>query len=754
MHRIAKVGTRMARSAALSALLCLLLPAHQVYAAASCEHPVSDRPKIGLVLGGGGARGSAHIGVIRLLEELNIPVDYVTGTSIGSLVGALYATGMNADELENVILDIDWDDLFVDETDRKEQPYRRKRDDDLILFGPKLGVGEGSSLVQQGAISGQKINFLFESLIKQRTQSSDFSRLPIPYRAIATDLVTGEEVVLEEGDLALAMRASMSVPGLFDPVEWGDYMLVDGGLVNNVPIDVVRDMGADIVIAVNVGTGLTAKEDLNTMLSVVGQLTNFMTKTNTDLNIATLNSGDILIEPPLADIVTSADFSKAKEGIDIGYLAASTVEIQDKLRPLAADGPDYLAYRNAVQRCISTPPTLQFVRLNNHSRFADSVIMERVTVQVGDDLDLTAMESSVSDIYALGFLQLVRYELVQEDGETGLVFHVDQDSRGTQFIETGLDYSGGDSTSAINLRLGYLNTAIDNYGSELRVLGQIGEDPLLLVEAYKYFNPEMKLFMQPQLFAERREVLSYDDSGDALLSTQVTQYGGSLALGRELSRYGAISGGLRLFSGDGEVDVGPPETAVSNFDGGEYFLRGNYDRLDDRYFPGSGSVLKLSYYQSDEQLGADQEYKQIQLDALTAKTFNRHTIMGGLRYNETLDDVAPEYAMFRAGGFTRLSGFQRDEIAGQNFGMLLASYRYHIAGSGLMPGYIGTTLEYGQVADDASHIFDDALVHGSIYFAYRSPIGPLYLGIGAGEEGSENFFLRIGNVFGSSSIGR
>ncbi|MEH6568840.1 MAG: patatin-like phospholipase family protein [Halioglobus sp.] len=754
MHNFTKVWTSIAPRAALWAMLCLMLPADRLYAATSCEHLAVDRPKIGLVLGGGGARGSAHIGVIRLLEELNIPVDYVTGTSIGSLVGALYATGMNADELEDVILGIDWDDLFVDETDRKEQPYRRKRDDDLILFGPKLGIGAGSSLVQQGAISGQKINFLFESLIKQRTQSSDFSNLPIPYRAIATDLVTGSEVVLDHGDLALAMRASMSVPGLFDPVVWGDYMLVDGGLVNNVPIDVVRDMGADIVIAVNVGTGLTAKEDLDTMLSVVGQLTNFMTKTNTDANIATLTSGDILIEPPLADTVTSADFSKAAEGIDIGYQAASATEMQDKLRPLAVDKQKYLAHRAAVVQCITTPPALQFVRLNNNSRFADSVILERVSVQVGDSLDLDTLESNVSDIYALGFLQLVRYELVEENGETGLIFHIDQDSRGTQFIETGLDYTGSSDSSAINLRLGYLNTAIDSYGSELRVLGQVGEDPLLLLEAYKYFNPEMKLFVQPQLFAERREVLSYDDNGDALLASQITQYGGSIGVGRELGRNGSLSGGIRLFSGDVEVKVGPPDAPVDNFDGGEFFLRGNYDRLDDRYFPGSGALMQLSYYQSEEQLGADQEYKQVQFDALSAKTFDRHTIIGALRYNETLDEVAPLYAQFRAGGFTRLSGFQREEIVGQNFGMFLASYRYQVAGSGLMPGYIGTTLEYGNVAADASDIFNDALVHGSIYFAYRSPIGPLYLGIGAGEEGSENFFLRIGNVFGSSSIGR
>ena len=752
MNILAVVWPERAPHVFLWGLVFLMLSVPESQAATSCEHPKLNRPSIGLVLGGGGARGSAHIGVIRVLEELNIPVDYISGTSIGSLVGALYATGMNSDELEQVITGIDWDDLFVDETDRKEQPFRRKRDDDFALFGPKLGVGEGSTLLSPGVISGQKVSFLFETLIKQRTQSGDFSKLPIPYRAVATDLVTGGQVVLDEGDLALAMRASMSVPGLFDPVIWGDYMLVDGGLVNNVPIDVVRNMGADIVIAVNVGTGLTAREDLNNMVSVLGQLTNFMTKTNTDRNLATLTSNDILIEPPLGDVVTSAGFSKAALGIKIGYEAAT--EMREELRHLAVSEQEFLAYREAIQLCVTGPPQIQFVRLDNRSRFDDSVILERVTVQAGEPMDIAALKSDVSDIYALGFLELARYEIIEENGETGVIYHVVQDARGTQFIETGLDYSGDGDDSSINLRLSYLNSAMDAYGSELRVLTQWGETPLLLGEIYKYVEPELKLFVQPQLFAERREVTQYDHNGNALLVSQVNQFGGALSIGREFGRYAALAAGVRAFSGSVDIEVGPPETPDSHYNGGEFFLQGTYDRVDDRYFPGSGSLVKLSYYNSRDELGADEEYKQLVVDAFSAATFDRHTIIGGVRYYETLNGVAPVYALFRAGGLMRLSGFRQEEIAGQNFGMVLAGYRYHFAGSGLLPAYLGATLEYGQVAEDADDLFDDALVHGNIYFGYRSPIGPLYFGVGTGEGGSETLFLRIGNIFGSSSIAR
>ncbi len=717
-----------------------------------CAAPTPDRPTIGVALGGGGARGSAHIGILRLLEEMRIPVDVLAGTSMGSLVGALYATGMSARDLESAILAIDWDALFDDQTDRKERPFRRKRDDDLALYGPKLGLGEDSSLLTLGAISGQKISFLFETMIRQRTSVARFSELAIPYSAIATDLTTGNEVVLTKGDLALAMRASMSVPGVFDPVVWDDYLLVDGGLVNNVPLDVVRDMGADIVIAVDVGTGLAPREDLNNMLSVMGQLTGFLTTRNVARNLATLTPTDILIQPPLGDKVTSGSFVKSAVGIEIGYAAAQ--QVSESLKHLAVSEEEYAAYRARKQTCLSPPERIDFVRLENRSRFADEVIMKRVTVAEGDRLDYDALDQTVSDIYALGFLELARYELVEEDNETGLVLHVIQDSRGTQFLETGLDFSGDGDTSAINLRLAYLNTALDDYGSEFRALAQVGENPGLVLDAYKFFNPPLKIFAQPRLFAERREVTVYDDDGEALLRSQISQYGGSLGLGREFSRRAAISGGIRLFTGSVDVEIGPPGIPDNDFAAGEYFLQGTYDRMDDRYFPGDGAILQANYYNSQQGLGADTEYEQVLLDGIIARSYGRHSFMGGARWFETISGEAPDYALFRAGGFTKLSGYRREELSGQNFGMVMGGYRYHVAGSGLLPAFLGGTLEYGRVADNTDNIFDDGIVNGSVYFGYRSPLGPMYIGLGMAEGGRQTYFFHIGNVFGNSSIAR
>ncbi len=321
---------------------------------------VTDRPKIGLVLGGGGARGYAHVGVLKKLEEMRIPYDYIAGTSMGSIVGGFLATGMESDELAQVVRDADWDDLFKDKTPREDLPFRRKADDDLGLYGPKLGIGKDSSLLPKGVVSGQKVIFMFESITSQRVNTTDFDQLPIPYRAIATDIVTGDMIVIAEGDLSMAMRASMAVPGVFDPVRRGDALLVDGGLVRNLPVDVARDMGADVIIAVDVGTKLAGKDEIDNALAIVYQMSGMLTVKNTEIQIRNLGDDDVLIAPKIGDTITSADFSKLDEAIPLGYAAAEAV--QEQLQKYSLSESDYRAWRQQLDKCVEGPPQVHFVR--------------------------------------------------------------------------------------------------------------------------------------------------------------------------------------------------------------------------------------------------------------------------------------------------------------------------------------------------------------------------------------------------------
>jgi NTE family protein len=713
---------------------------------------VKNRPKIGLVLGGGGARGYAHIGVLKKLEEMRIPYDYIAGTSMGSIVGGFLATGMESDELASVVREADWDDLFKDNTSREDIPFRRKSDDNLGLFGPKLGIGKDSSLLPKGVVSGQKVIFMFESVTSQRVNTSDFDQLPIPFRAIATDIVSGDMVVIADGELSMAMRASMAVPAVFDPVRRDDRLLVDGGLVRNLPVDVARNMGADIVIAVDVGTKLAGKEEINNALAIVYQMSGLLTVHNTDVQIESLREDDILISPDLGDEISSADFKKLDAAIPIGYSAAEMV--QDQLRKYSLSEDDYHAWRQQINRCVEGPPQVHFVELDNQSRFSDEVILELVTIKPGESLDLAQLDHDLRQIYGLGFIRQARYSIIDRDGQQGIEITVLQDERGEQFIETGLDLSFSGRGTDFNIRGAYLNTGLDARGSEFRAMAQFGESPGLFVDYYKPLDDGLKYKFHPSLSLFSRPILIFDDKGHALGEIELDELGGAIAIAREFGRYAQISAGFTRYAGKMDITVGNPDLKPFSFDGAELFAELDFDRLDDRYLPTRGVLASLRYTSSSRSLGADIGFNQLELSLYGSNTFGLHNLIWGGQYNTSLDKNLSIYSWYTGGGFLNMSGFEPNSLVGQHFGFVLAGYRYQIGKSGFLPDYPGMTLEYGNATEKRSEIFSDGLLNGSVYMAYSSPLGPVYLGIGWSEQRSAIYFLRLGTVFGPRSLGR
>ena len=713
---------------------------------------VNNRPKIGLVLGGGGARGYAHVGVLKKLEEMRIPYDYIAGTSMGSIVGGFLATGMESEELGQVVREADWDDLFKDKTSREDIPFRRKADDDLGLFGPKLGIGEESSLLPKGVVSGQKVIFMFESVTSQRVNTSDFDQLPIPFRAIATDIVSGEMVVIADGELSMAMRASMAVPAVFDPVRRNGALLVDGGLVRNLPVDVARDMGADVVIAVDVGTKLAGEDEITNALAIVYQMSGLLTVFNTEVQIETLGDGDVLISPDIGDKISSADFKKLDEAIPLGY--AATEAVQEQLQKYSLPESEYRAWRQQISNCVDGPPQVHFVQLDNRSRFSDEVIRELITIKPGQTLDLDQLDQDLRQIYGLGFIRQARYSIVEQDGQQGIEITVLQDERGKQFIETGLDLSFSGRGTNFNIRVGYLNTGLDERGSEFRALVQFGESPGLFVDYYRPLDNGLKYSFQPSLSFFSRPLLIFDDEGHALAEIELDEAGGAIAFGREFGRHAKISTGFTRYFGKMDITVGNPDLTPFNFDGAELFVEADYDRLDDRYLPTRGILSSLKYTSSSRSLGADTGFNQLEFSLFSSHTFGLHNIIWGGQYNTSLDENLSIYSWYTGGGFLNMSGFEPNSLLGQHYGQVLAGYRYQIGKSGFLPGYAGMTVEYGNATQDRSEIFTDGLLNGSFYLAYSSPLGPIYLGIGWSEQRSAIYFLRMGTVFGARSLGR
>ncbi len=719
--------------------------------ATSCvAEPTGDRPVIGLALGGGGARGFAHVGVLRYLEDNRIPYHRIAGTSMGSIAGGLAATGMSAGEITQAVQDINWVDVFSDDTDRQDLPMRRKADDLVGLYGPKIGIGDDGASLPAGLVAGQKILFVFESLTVDRVQAEHFDDLAIPYRAIATDIVNGDMVVLESGSLAGAMRASMAVPGAFDPMRIGDHLLVDGGLVRNLPVDVVRDLGAEVVIAINVGTPLRTADEIGNALTIVEQMTSLAIVANTNASLASMTDEDVLITPQLGNDITSASFESFTDAFALGYAAA--LESAESLARYALPEAEYAAWKASLQQCANAQPVVNFVRLDNQSRFSDAVIEELITLETGQPLDLKTLDENLRQIYGLGFIRLATYELVEEDGQQGIEIKVQQDIRGTDFLETGLSIAGSGRGSFINVQVGYLKTDLDERGSEFRIVGQVGDDFGLLTDVYKYLDDRQRWSVNPILFGTRRDLLVYED-GQALASAEISEYGGSIQIGREFGRFAQIQVGLLRSTGDAKIDIGVPQPGIE-FDAGEVYVSALWDRLDDLYLPTRGARLRLSYIRSDERLGADEEFEQALFSYFGSLTFARHNILGFANLFTTVSGDAPVYALFTGGGFLNMSGFEPNELVGPHYGVLGAGYRYQVVQSGFLPGYVGGTLEYGNAALEREDVFGEGIVNGSLYFGYDTPIGPLYVGYGWNEDQRGLIFLRLGGVLGGDSISR
>ncbi len=518
----------------------------------------SQRPKIGLVLGGGGARGSAHVGVLKVLEELHIPIDYIAGNSMGAIVGGLYASGMSPDEIGHELKTIDWDDTFDDAPPRTDRSFRRKLDDNLYMVKPKLGFSDdGKVKTPLAYIHGQKFDLQLSRLTLRAANIHDFNKLPIPFHAVATDLETGQAVVLQSGELARAIRASMAVPGAFDPVEIDGKLLVDGLVANNVPVNVARDMGADIVIVVDVGSGLYKRDQIKGALDVVAQLTNILSERNVEQQLATLKSSDILIKPQLGDL-GSGDFDRAGEGIEIGEQAAR--EMLPALQRLSVDQARYTQFvaRQAVPDKV---PVIDFVRIDNQSRIGDATILSHITLQPGQPLNSAQLDKEINEIYGLDVFETVRYEVVEEGDKTGLVLHVKEKSWGPNYLQFGVELSSNFSDeSSYNLGVLYSRTAINALNGEIRLGLQVGQDPTVAAEWYQPLDTASRYFINTRAGWSSTQYNVYDGDS-AIAQYDISRTLIDLAVGREFGTWGQARLGLVWSKGTVDTVIGAPGLA-------------------------------------------------------------------------------------------------------------------------------------------------------------------------------------------------
>ncbi|MCU0973546.1 MAG: patatin-like phospholipase family protein, partial [Burkholderiales bacterium] len=472
-------------------LSCALTLACATAAAAGADEIANSvtragRPRIGLVLSGGGARGFAHIGVLKVLEELRVPVDCIAGTSMGAVVGGAYASGIAPNEMEKRIAKLEWDDLLVDDPGRLERPIRRRKDDFTSLWDIELGYRDGEVQLPAGTTSGYKFELFLRDLItiSGGVAIANFDELPVPYRAVATNLETGAMRVFEKGDLARVMRASMSVPGAFAPVQIDGQLYVDGGLVRNLPVDVARATCADVVIAVNLGTPLGKRDQLKSVFAVALQSVNLMTELNVSQSLSTLKETDVLITPELTGI-SSADFVAYADAIKKGSEAARTES--DRLLALQLPEPEYAVWVAARESRRSAPVPIAEIRVaTDTTRVNPEVIKSELSTKPGDDFTSEALDSDLKRLFGRGDFDRVDYSLVDEDGKRAVLINASEKAWGPNYIKFGLGlYTDFQDGQRFNLLGSYRRTWLNSLGAEWRTDAQVGFTNRFVTEFYQ-----------------------------------------------------------------------------------------------------------------------------------------------------------------------------------------------------------------------------------------------------------------------------
>ncbi len=703
---------------------------------------------VGLVLGGGGARGAAHIGVLKVLEREHIPVSHIAGTSMGSIVGALYASGYSADEIEAVITAVNWRDMLSDDPPRDQLPMRRKDADLRYLLNFKFGIRRGKLIFPRGVLQGQKLLLLLRRLTLPVWDVEHFDELPIPFRCIGTDIGNGEMVVFEDGDLALAIRASMSVPAAFAPIRVNGRMMVDGGIVNNVPVDVVQRLGARRVIAVNVSEPLTAEESLTSPLSISNQMITLLMKDRTDSILRHMNPEDVLITPDLGDF-GSASFDRSAEAIAIGEKAAMA-QINE-LRAFAVTPEEYASWRAGRQRARFEQERLAFVNVSDKRSRSPRAVADALSELVGKPLDTDTIEAGISTAYGHGQYERIMWKPRQRDGEVGIEVTPVDKGWGPNFLTFGLQLSDDfEGRSSYQLAAEATFAGYDWIDGESRVRIDLGQLAGFRAEHYLPVSRTGRTFVLPFVdYRAENQPLSIE--GQDFADYRIRRSVGGLMLGYNLSNDWRIETGL--IRGESRASVGVGNGAQSpSSDFGALSFGFSHDTLDNSAFPTSGNRTDFVLRADRDALGNDGNGEFLRLRTDQAFAWDRHHLLLGFRGFTTWGEADLLQSLDTLGGFGRLSGYTERELISQH-GLLGRAVYYRRFGDATrlftVPAYAGASFELGNVWPRRQDISVDSLITaGSLFLGLDTPFGPMFLGYGLADTRESAVFLTFGSLLG------
>jgi NTE family protein len=733
----------------ITALMIVAMAATSGGAQDLIEDSDSDQ-KLVLVLSGGGARGAAHVGVLRVLEELHIAPDLIVGTSMGSIVGGLYSAGWSPDEIEELVASMDWNAIFSDVVPRGKESYRRKQDDRPILVKARLYFKGWKPFLPAGILGGQRLELLMDAIQTESASAARLDELNIPFRAVAADIVTGQPVVIDNASLGTAMRASMSIPGAFSPVELDGHKLVDGGSVANLPVGIAKQLGATSIIAVDISSPLIADEDdLESFFSVFNQLNSLLTVGNRDRDVALLDDNDLLIQPDLGDISFVA-FDRALEAVGIGEATARAMT--DQLTQYATEDDErWEAYITRQRQRPREPITIERVRIENTAPISDTIVGRALSLDPPATYEPTSVLDELMQLHSLRYFGIIDFRLEGEGDDRELVISTPPRPSGRGSVQFGIGFSddfSGNIGYTVSARHQLL--AVNRRGGEWENILQLGTNGLLKTEFFQPLDPKMRWFVAPSA-SFRRELVELWSDGQPVVEYELERIGARLSAGRILGRWGEARVGIFTADYKATPRIGDPSFPSDDERRGGLAVGFRVDTVDTVAFPTKGTEAEALYTSALDGLGAEKSFERAALRVGHSFSFGKNTITPYLEYGENAETTANYLDLFKLGGIGRLSGLGDRELLGEKlaFGRLLYYHRItnvHAAGFSVRV-FGGASLEAGNVYDKAEAITGSSLLTAwSLFVGADTPLGPLFLGYGRSEDRGR-FYLAIGDHF-------
>jgi NTE family protein len=718
--------------------VALLIPPQGLHA----QSPAQARPKIGLALEGGGALGLAHISVLDWFEQHHIPVDFIGGTSMGGLVGGLYATGMRPSRIRDLVLGMDWGEAIGGQTPFQALTYRRKQDKRAFQNNLEFGLKNGFSL-PGGLNSGQNVSFLLDRETLAYSNVASFDDLPVPFRCVGTDLVDGKARVFKDGPLGEALRATMSLPAVFGPVKSDGKVYADGGLMDNLPVDVVKQMGADIVIAVHLQVGPYNAAGGQTIFSVMNR------------SIGVMIDANVLRSLERADLVVTVDlngFSSAAYDSAEKIMARGTDAANQKLSVLSRLAVDEAAWRQYQDRLdsrrIRSVPVPSFVEVVSPDHRVSQQVERALAHDVGKPIDTKQLEQDINVVSGGGRYSSLSYHLGESAGKPGLIVEPNEKEHGPPFLNVGFLIDGGDLDNVkftSNARI----TAMDigGFGSEWRTDVSLGATWGLTSEYYRPFS-RSKWFVAPRIGATSNQFTIYRHS-DRLADYRIRQAGGALDLGYAIDRFSELRVGYEAAYLQSSLQIGEP--VLPTFSGrlGVASIRYDLDRLDSPIVPRRGGAVTFRTQWNDASPGAAHGFPLSELFAAVVRPVSKRASVyvqgsGGTTFGHDQTGVQ----QFFLGGPGHLGAYGANEIRTDQYWLARVGYLHELFRMPLLLGdkvYFTSSYELAKAygAPGVSRLPNDAAVG----FVSETFVGPVFIGGSWGDSGHRKIYFTLGRFF-------